>query len=144
MLRLSKRVEYGLMALMHMDALGPGVLVNAGDMAERYHMPAELLGKVLQALARAGLVESVHGARGGYRLHRSLDTLTVGDVLEAVEGPFRLVKCHEEPCQCDQYDVCTIREPVLAIQQQLVNYLGAFQLAGFRGNKKHNMKVRDV
>ena len=135
MLKLSKKVEYGLMALLHMDLLDPDALVTAKELSEQYCMPAELLGKVLQTLARADIVESVHGAYGGYRLQRALDTLTLGDVVHAVEGTLHLVKCHETPDTCDQYESCNIREPVLRIQDQLKQYLGAFRLSAFRSHK---------
>lgn len=135
MLKLSKKVEYGLMALLHMDSLETDGLVTAKEVSDRYSIPAELLGKVLQALARAELVESVHGAHGGYRLKQSLDQLTLGDVVDAVEGPFHLVRCHESPETCDQYASCNIREPVLRIQEQLTGYLGAFRLKEFRSRR---------
>ncbi len=123
------------MALLHMDSLDPDALVTAKELSEQYCMPAELLGKVLQTLARADVVESVHGAHGGYRLKRALDTLTLGDVVHAVEGTVLLVRCHETPETCDQYKSCNIREPVLRIQDQLKEYLGAFRLSEFRNRK---------
>jgi len=135
MLKLSKKVEYGLMAVLQMDAENSHDPVSAKDLADRHSIPAELLGKVLQAMARAALVESAHGAHGGYRLARPLERLTLGDVVEAVDGPIRLVKCHEKPDQCDLHKACTIRDPVLRIQQQLTGYLYNFKLAEFRGWK---------
>ncbi len=135
MLKLSKKVEYGLMALLHMDSLEPGSLVTAKEVSDQFAIPSELLGKVLQALARASLVESVHGARGGYRLKQSLDTLTLGEVVDALEGPFHLVRCHENPATCDQFESCNIREPVLQIQDRLMGYLSAFRLAEFRSKR---------
>ncbi len=135
MLRLSKRVEYALMALLHMDEEADQV-VSVAELADQYDIPSDMLGKVMQALARSGLVKSIHGAHGGYQLSTSLDNLVLGDVLEAVEGPFRLVKCQETPESCDQYKVCPIREPVLAIQNQLLDYLASFELKTFRETSK--------
>lgn len=136
MLRLSKRVEYGLMAVLHMDQADEGTWTTAAELAATYQIPAELLGKVLQALGRAGILKSAHGAKGGYQLARPMDELVLCDVLEAIEGPFRLVRCQEEPHSCDQYEVCSIREPVLDIQQQLLEYLGGFELKAFRLKKR--------
>ncbi len=132
MLRLSKRVEYGLMAVLRMDELAPEALISAGDIAAQYRLPADLLGKVMQAMARGGLLESVHGARGGYRLARPLDALTLGDVVVAIEGPTKLVRCQESEELCDHYEGCPIREPVLQMQAQLQDYMHAFKLATFR------------
>lgn len=132
MLRLSKRVEYGLMALLHIDERGGDEVVPVADLAAMYQIPVDMLGKVMQALARAGLVESVHGAHGGYKALKPLNEMVLGDVMAAVEGPFRLVRCQETPESCDQFGVCNIREPVLAIQEQLIDYLSAFELKSFR------------
>ena len=132
MLKLSKKVEYGLMAILHMDMLDGREIITAREISGRYNIPPELLGKVLQSLARSGLAESVHGARGGYRLCRPLEKLTVGDVFEAVEGPLHLVKCHDDPAHCEQYDVCNIRDPVLRIQERIIGYMCRVSLAEFR------------
>ncbi len=128
MLRLSKKVEYSLMALLHMDDVPQGDCVSAKEMAEQHQIPPELLGKVLQALARAGLTEAVLGARGGYRLQQPLAKLTLGDVLTAVDGPLQLVKCQDNPEACDHYQTCTIRQPVNDMQRQLADYIQAFRL----------------
>ncbi len=135
MLRLSRKVEYGLMALLHMADLPSDKWVSAKELAEQHQIPADLLGKVLQALSRANITEATLGARGGYRLQQPLDELTLRDVLEAVEGPVRLVKCQDNPDCCDHYPKCSIRRPIHDIQQQLTDYMGAFRLGQFK--RKH-------
>jgi len=120
------------MAVLRMDAEGHGQPLSAKDLAEQQALPAELLGKVLQALARTGVIVSAHGAHGGYRLARPLETISLGEMVEAIDGPVRLVKCQDDPCACDLHDGCTIRDPVMRIQQQLLQYLFSFNLADFR------------
>lgn len=132
MLKFSKKVEYGLMSILHMDTLSSDALTTTKEISELYNMPAELLGKVLQGLAKAGWVESVHGAKGGYRLARPLESITVGDVIEALDGPIHLVRCRDDHAQCDQYALCNIRDPVMRIQHRLINYLAGVRLAEFR------------
>ncbi|HMP74831.1 MAG TPA: Rrf2 family transcriptional regulator [Kiritimatiellia bacterium] len=132
MLTLSKRVEYGLMAILHMADMPASELATAKLMAERYSIPAELLGKVLQALARAGVVSSTPGVHGGYRLNGPLDTVNLGRVIEAVEGPVMLTDCQEDPERCGQYHTCTIKEPIQHIHAQLVRYIHNISLNQFR------------
>ena len=132
MWKLSKKVEYALMAVLHMDTLTRDEVASAKEISEEYRIPPDLLGKVLQALARSGIAESVHGARGGYRLGRPLSELTLGDIMAAIEGPINIVKCHDHPEECDQYGVCNIRGPVLRMQDQLLSYLRAFRISDFR------------
>jgi Rrf2 family protein len=133
MFHLNKKVEYALIALLHLDSVRRQDLVTTKDLAELYHLPVELLGKVMQRLARqGGVVESVQGAHGGYRLARPLEEVTLGNVIEAVEGPVQLTGCQDEPGSCDQYCNCNIREPVIRVQEQLTQFINDICLASFR------------
>lgn len=144
MLKLSKKVEYGLMAILHMDGLESAALASAKEISELYRIPADLLGKVLQSLARSGIATSVHGARGGYRLGRALEELTLGDVMEAIEGPVHMVCCQDHPEQCDQFDACNIRAPVLRMQEELNGYLQAFRIKDFRWRAGRKQKLKEA
>ncbi len=132
MLTLSKKVEYALMAVLHMARQPASGLTTAKEIADRYAIPGELLGKVLQALARARLIASTQGARGGYHLQRDLGQITLGEVVEAVEGPVVLARCQEDPAHCGQFHACTIKEPIQQIHDQLVRYLHGLSLGAFQ------------
>jgi Rrf2 family protein len=144
MLKFSKKVEYGLMALVHMDSVRNGELVTSREISERYDIPAELLGKVLQALARAALIRSAPGVHGGYRLLKTIDRITLGQVVEAVEGPVRLATCQADPANCGQYENCNIKQPVMRVQRQLQDYMYGLSLAAFRGAVRAGGVVLDV
>lgn len=132
MLTLSKRVEYALMAILHMANAQAGELSTSKGIAERYSIPSELLGKVLQALARASIVASSPGVHGGYRLAKPIERVTLGMVIEAVEGPVILANCQQDPESCEQFSTCSIREPVQHLHAQLVSYINAISLHQFR------------
>jgi Rrf2 family protein len=132
MLKLSKKVEYALISLIHMDSTGRSGLVTARELSERYNIPGEILGKVLQALTRVKLVESTQGAKGGYRISRPLEQVTLGQVIEAVELPVYLVTCQDDPDSCSQYCACNIRDPVLRIQAQLTRFIHQISLSALR------------
>lgn len=132
MLMLSKKVEYSLISVLHMADLRGSDLATSKEISDRYNIPAELLGKVLQALARVGLVEAVHGSRGGYRLRRPVDSIRLGEVIEAQEGPIHLARCQEDPATCGQFHHCNIKEPVQQIHDQLQNFINGISLASFR------------
>jgi Rrf2 family protein len=68
MLRLSKKADYGLIAIMHLASSGPGRSASAKEIAEAYHLPPPLLAKVLQKLTRGGFLEAAYGTNGGYKL----------------------------------------------------------------------------
>lgn len=132
MLKLSKKIEYGLISMIHMDSVRSGDLATARELSELYNIPAELLGKVLQLLAKAQLIVSAQGAKGGYRLARSIDRVTLGEVVAAVEGPMRITACQGDPSCCEQYSTCNIRRPVFEVQKQLTNYMNGLPLSSFR------------
>lgn len=102
MIKLGKRVEYGLTALLHLYKNAAEDLVNTHQLSSLYDIPEEHLGKVLQKLAKAGLLESVHGAHGGYRLKAKVADINLGRVIEAVEGADKLAP----PCENEGHREC--------------------------------------
>ena len=94
-MRLSEGVEWGLHCAALLAFLPPGVAMPASKLAEYHGVPEAYLAKHLQALSRAGVVESLPGPRGGYRLARPPDQLTVLDVVEAIDGGDAAFRCSE-------------------------------------------------
>ena len=90
--------------------------------------PIELLGKVLQAMNRAGLIDSVHGVHGGYRLTRSLREIAVGDVVQAIDGPLHLVPCTDGHSVCEQAEGCVIQSPMARVEEHLRRYFSRLTL----------------
>ena len=120
------------MALMHMDAMAAGELACVGEVARLCSIPEPLLSKVMQCMVKGGMVISAQGAKGGYRLGRSLEQITLGEVVEAVDGPLRLAACQEDPSKCGQYETCNIKKPVLKVQKEMMTYMFRRSLAEFR------------
>src|ERR687891_2356370 len=87
MLRLSKKADYALMAMKHLAIRPDAASVSAREIAEQYDIPIELMAKVLQRLARRGLLTSHQGTRGGYRLSRGASSISVADIIQAIDGP---------------------------------------------------------
>ena len=84
MLRLSKKADYALMAMKHLAIKTDVVSVSAREIAEEYDIPIELLAKVLQRLVRRGLLTSLQGTRGGYRLSKPSSAITIAAIIEAI------------------------------------------------------------
>jgi len=119
-LQLTKRTEYGLIALIHM-ADRAGQVVSVREVGEHYPIPRRLLAEVVKDLARAGLVESQRGATGGYTLARAAEHITLGDVVVALEGAPLVASCdtHGEGggSPCDIEPVCPIRSPLQRLRE---------------------------
>lgn len=122
MLKLSKRIEYALLAVQEM-ARKQGSIVSAKDIAERFDISFTLLAKVLQQLVHAGYVRSYHGVHGGYELVVASDRLSVADVIVAVDGrKSALVECQDEGDHgCASVGTCTIREPLAVLQERITS-----------------------
>lgn len=129
MLRLSKKTDYALLAMRHLAASADRGAVSARELAEKYDIPAELLAKVLQRLVRGRLLESQQGIRGGYALARPAASMSVADVIQAVDGPLMVTACSEADHSCDQYVKCNIRDPLWRIKDRIVETLASTSVA---------------
>ncbi len=94
-MRMSDGVEWGVHACTVLAALPAEGALAAGKLAEYHGVPAAYLAKHLQALARAGVLETVKGPRGGYRLARPATDITLLDVAEAIDGDEPAFRCTE-------------------------------------------------
>ena len=129
MLRLSKKADYALMAVKHLALTRVAPSASAREIAEQYDIPIELMAKVLQRLVRAGLLQSTQGTRGGYTLSRSAASISVADVIQAIDGPMTVTACSTENNDCDQFDKCSIRDPLWQIRERIVAALGTVTIA---------------
>jgi Rrf2 family protein len=94
-MRMSEGVEWALHSCLNLSWLPAGQAVPAAKLAEFYGLPAAYLNKQLQALARAGIVSSTPGPRGGFQLARSPEHVTLLDVVVAIEGPDEAFRCEQ-------------------------------------------------
>ncbi len=128
MLRLSKKADYALMAMKHLAVRPEAASASAREIAEQYDIPVELMAKVLQRLARSGLVTSHQGTRGGYRLSRATGTISVADIIQAIDGPLTVTACSTEAENCGQFAKCSVRDPLWRIKDRILSALALCSL----------------
>jgi Rrf2 family protein len=129
MLRLSKKADYALMAMKHLATRPESASSSAREIAEQYDIPLELMAKVLQQLARRGLLSSHQGTRGGYTLSKPTAAISVADIIQAIEGPLTVTACSTEDEQCGQFSKCNVRDPLWRIKDRIVDALAVVSLA---------------
>lgn len=130
MLRLSKKAEYSIIALKHMLNQPSGTVTRAREIARTYNIPSEIMAKILQRLARKGIVQSCQGAKGGYMLIKAGEKISLADIVQTVEDPISIVDCMGETgSDCMQLDNCNIRDPFKIIQKQFEIFLSGISLA---------------
>ncbi|WP_399894392.1 Rrf2 family transcriptional regulator [Streptomyces sp. BBFR51] len=96
-MRMAKGVEWALHTLLNLDMIGGGP-AGSGQLAEAHGLSPSYLNKQLQLLAKAGLLISVPGPRGGFSLAKPLEDVTLLEVVQAIEGTARLFHCEEIRC----------------------------------------------
>jgi Rrf2 family protein len=128
MLRLSKKADYALMALKHLATRTDVMSASAREIAEAYDIPIELMAKVLQRLARRGLLVSHQGTHGGYRLAKAPSAISVADIIQAIDGPLTVTACSTEAENCGQYSKCSVRDPLWRIKDRILAALATCSL----------------
>src|SRR5947209_69048 len=130
MFRLSKRVEYGLMALQHL-AKGRNV-ATAREISDAAGIPYDLLAKAMQSLKREGIIDSYQGVRGGYALLFSPESISLTRVIRALDEETSVTEClspsgdHET---CSMTHTCTIKAPMNKLQLRMEESVGKMTIA---------------
>ena len=148
MLKLTKKADYGLMAMKHLAERSDQGACSAKDVADAYGIPVEALAKILQRLAKAGLLQSQHGTKGGYTLARSSRMISAFEVIRAIDGPLFITSCITVRGECDQSERCTIREPLRRVNDSIEQVLRRITIADMREeaddghrNPKENLEL---
>ena len=102
---------------------------SAKDIAEAYHIPPQLLAKILQTLARAGLLVSHAGTNGGYALARPASEISAFEVIRAIDGPLFITSCITIHGTCDLAGHCTIKEPLRKVNDSIKDLLSGIRIA---------------
>jgi Rrf2 family protein len=130
MLKLTKKADYGLIAMRHLACQAK--TASAKEIADRYRIPLPLLSKVLQTLVRNSLLVSEQGATGGYRLSRDAHEINALEVIRSIDGPIILTQSfteHDEPTECDQSEMCPVREPLRKVHEGILRLLSGITIA---------------
>lgn len=138
MLKLTKRSDYGLIALRHLALAADELSASASakEISTAYRIPLPLLAKVLQTLAKNGFLASEQGTRGGYRLARSADRITTLEVIRAIDGPVILTSCFtHDGGECEQFNTCTVKSPLRKVHEGILQLLEATTVADLASDK---------
>jgi Rrf2 family protein len=132
MLKLTKKADYGLMAMRHLAEHADQGACSAKDVAESYGIPQEALAKILQRLAKAGLLHSQHGTNGGYTLARAPEMISAFEVIRAIDGPLFITSCITVRGECDQSDRCNVREPLRKVNSSIEHVLRQIRISDMK------------
>ncbi len=136
MLKLTKKADYGLIALRHI-AVSPRGAASAKEIADAYGIPLPLLAKVLQTLTKTAMLKSVAGTNGGYMLARNPGAISALEVIRAIDGPVVLTSCFTSHEGCGQSGKCTVREPLRRVHEAILDLLSKMTIRELAADSKN-------
>ena len=144
--KLSKTTDYGIVLLATLARDASSQPQNARDLASASDLPVPMVSKVLKALAKEGLLVSHRGSKGGYRLARRPEELTVAEMIRALDGPVGLTDCAIGPALCEHETMCAIRQPWQTISRVVEQALSEVTLADLARGKPglNDPSIQDV
>ncbi len=135
-MRLSKRGEYGLRAMIMLAQPGPDghvQTVQIREISQHEQIPAKFLEQILLALKNAGLLHSKMGVGGGYHLAKPASDISLGSIIRVLDGPLAPVKCVSqmayEPCGCPDEETCGLRLVMSDVRNAISAVLDGTSLA---------------
>ena len=136
-MRLSKRGEYGLRAMITLAELAPKgdtpVMMQIKDISQREQISPKFLEQILLTLKNAGLLHSKMGVGGGYYLAKPAREITLGQIFRILDGPVAPIKCVSqmayEPCGCPDEQTCGLRLAMSDVRNAIADILDNTSLA---------------
>jgi Rrf2 family protein len=134
MFRISKKIEYGILALQYIMNSQNDQAATVREISEKLRISHTLLAKILQQLAKKDIIQSVQGPRGGYVMKGDASTVSLKDIFEAIEGPMHLTECNFEDKCCDRFKICSLKDSFVPIHQQITGYFENLTLKDLAAN----------
>jgi Rrf2 family protein len=130
-MQFTKAEEYGMFGVLYLADADKTKVIPLSEISQAQDIPEKFLAKIFQSLSKAGIVRSHRGVRGGFTLAKSPDQISIKEVLETIQGPYRLMKCTESIAACDRNngDFCALREVLVIAEHKLVSVFDQFTLA---------------
>jgi FeS assembly SUF system regulator len=128
MFRLNKLTDYGIVLMTHVANKPETALHTARELAAGTRMHVATVGKIVRELVDHGLLVSHRGVKGGYALARPAETISVADIIDALEGPVGFTECYSTPGCCELEPSCTVRTNSQVISRALRRTLEEIRL----------------
>ena len=142
MLKLTKKADYGLMALKFLAEHPERLALSAKDVADAYGIPAQLLAKILQQLTKSGLLKSHAGMNGGYALAREARSISAFEVILSIDGPFFITSCTKGKTGCELGLSCTIKEPLARVNETIAGVLKSISIQDLAEHEQPEARER--
>jgi FeS assembly SUF system regulator len=152
LIRLSKLADYGVVLMIFLADHREQESWSARELSDEVRLPLPTVSKLLRKLAAARILSSRRGVRGGYRLARGAEDISLADILLAIEGPMAVTDCTaDDGKRCEHEDGCSARSTWGQVNQRILNSLREVKLAEMggklllgmaRSNRNHGEEAR--
>ncbi|MBA4372821.1 MAG: Rrf2 family transcriptional regulator [Thermodesulfovibrio sp.] len=123
-MEITQETDYAVRCILYLSRYAGETPIMIETISEEMRIPRSFLAKILQRLAKAGIVQSFRGVKGGFQLKRPPSAISLLDVVEAIEGPVAMNRCTIDPQRCDLSGACTVHPVWQTLQALVVDYLG--------------------
>ncbi len=130
-MQITRQADYAVRAVLYISKLGASQRAATSQIAKEQRIPPSFLAKIISQLSIAGLLQTSRGARGGVMLAREPGSITLLDVVEAIDGPIALNECVTDDAACSFGDECPLRPIWCDAQEDLVKRLKATNFSQF-------------
>jgi FeS assembly SUF system regulator len=141
MFKLSKKADYGLIAVKHLAVHRGDHACSASEIADEYGISSTLMAKVLQKLAHGALVVAKHGSSGGYQLAKEASRISALDVISAIDGPVLITSCVTNHGNCDATHKCSVKEPLRRVNESILSVLSNVSIAQMSDEQQESALV---
>jgi Rrf2 family protein len=122
-MQITRQADYAVRAVLYLAQLEPGERVSTAEVSREQKIPISFLAKIVAQLATAGVLRTTRGSHGGIWLARPAETLSLLEVVEAIDGPLALNACVLDPEACELSDDCAVRAVWCEAQADLARRL---------------------
>ena len=144
MIKLTKIGDYAVRSALYLSMQPTNKISTVSEIAKDYEIPYHITAKIMQTLIKAGIVMSFRGIKGGFKLAKPANEITLKEVVEAIEGPIVLNDCSINGNLCSRKRInCSIHPVWKELQQNFINTLSSYTLDALSEKEKNIKKLTD-
>jgi len=137
-MQITKAEAYGIFGVIHLAHQDKGRVVPLSEIAEAQDVPEKFLAKIFQNLTKTGIVRSHRGVKGGFTLDKNPQDLNIRQVVEAIQGPYHIIRCLPDKDCCQRSDSCAVRVVMEKAEQKLLEVFENHTIADLVKWQKEN------
>ncbi|MEF3255133.1 MAG: Rrf2 family transcriptional regulator [Deferribacterales bacterium] len=127
-MKITRASDYAIRVVLYLASQQTDRYYMRGDLADACSVPESFLGKLLQFLVKAEIIDSERGKRGGFKLKKAPEEITLYDIIAAVEGGIEINECLTDNDFCKVIKVCSIHSALNNVRENLINDLKSYTI----------------